>query len=95
MRSLSAMNVRRFCNEIGIRARTTLDDSEIEREVTKSITEVISKFLRNIKNKILFYSERFSRIYLLSCNNKSLIKILLLIYDLYHVLRLVKITEEK
>ena len=56
MRSLSAMNVRRFCNEIGIRARTTLDDSEIEREVTKSITEVISKFLQNIRNKMRLYS---------------------------------------
>ena len=55
MRSLSAMNVRRFCNEIGIRARTTLDDSEIEREVTKSIT-VISKFLQNIRNKMRLYS---------------------------------------
>ena len=50
------MNIRPFCNENGIRARTTLDDSEIEKEVTKSITEVISKFLRNIRNKMLFYS---------------------------------------
>ena len=56
MRGLSAMNVRRFCNENGIRTRTTLDDSEIEKEVTKSITEVISKFLQNIRNKMLFYS---------------------------------------
>ena len=29
MRSLSAMNVRRFCDENGIRTRTTLDVSEI------------------------------------------------------------------
>ena len=56
MRDLSAMNVRRFCNENRIRTRTTLDDSEIEKEVTKSITEVISKFLQNIRNKMLFYS---------------------------------------
>ena len=56
MRGLSAMNVRRFCNENGIRTQTTLDDSEIEKEVTKSITEVISKFLQNIRNKMLFYS---------------------------------------
>ena len=56
MRGLSTMNVRRFCNENGIRTRTTLDDSELEKEVTKSITEVISKFLPNIRNKMLFYS---------------------------------------
>ena len=56
MRSLSTMNVRRFCNENGIRARTTLDDSEIEKEVTKSITEVISKFLQNIRNTMPLYS---------------------------------------
>ena len=56
MRGLSTMNVRRFCNENGIRTRTTLDDSEIGKEVTKSITEVISKFLQNIMNKMLFYS---------------------------------------
>ena len=54
MRGLSAINVRRFCNENG--TRTTLDDSEIEKEVRKSITEVISKFLQNIRNKMLFYS---------------------------------------
>ena len=56
MWGLSAMNIRPFCNENGIRARTTLDDSEIEKEVTKSTIEVISKFLQNIRNKILFYS---------------------------------------
>ena len=56
MRGLSAMNVRRFCNENGIRTRTTLDDSEIEKEVTKSITEVISKFFQNIRNKMRLYS---------------------------------------
>ena len=56
MRGLLAMNVRRFCNENGIRTGTTLDDSEIEKEVTKSIIEVISKFLQNIRNKVLFYS---------------------------------------
>ena len=56
MRGLSAMNVRGFCNENGIRTRTTLDDSEIEKGVTKSITEVISKFLQNVGNKMLFYS---------------------------------------
>ena len=54
MRGLSAMNG--FCNENGIRTRTTLDDSEIEKEVAKSITEVISKFLQNVGNKMLFYS---------------------------------------
>ena len=41
MRGLSAMSVRRFCNENGIRKRTNLDDSEIEKEVTRSIAEVI------------------------------------------------------
>ena len=56
MRGLSAMNVRRFCNENGIRTRRSWDDSEIEKEVTKSITEVISKFLQNVGNKMLFYS---------------------------------------
>ena len=56
MRNLSTMNVRRFCNENGIRARTTLDDSEIQKEVTKSITEVISKFLQNIRNTMRLYS---------------------------------------
>ena len=56
MRGLSAMNVRRCCNENGIRRRTTLDDSKIEKEVTTSITEVISKFLQNVRNKMLFYS---------------------------------------
>ena len=56
MRGLTAMNVRRICNENGIMTRTTLDDSEIEKEVTKSIAEVISKFLQNIRNKMLFYS---------------------------------------
>ena len=56
MRGLLAMNVGRFCNENRIRTGTTLDDSEIEKEVTKSIIEVISKFLQNIRNKVLFYS---------------------------------------
>ena len=49
MRVLSAMNVRRFCNGNGTRRWTTLDDSEIEKEVIKFITVVISKFLQNIK----------------------------------------------
>ena len=31
MRDLSAMNIRRFCNENGIKTQTTLDDSEIEK----------------------------------------------------------------
>ena len=31
--------------------RTTLDDSEIENEVTKSIAEAISNFLQNIGKK--------------------------------------------
>ena len=50
------MNVRRFCNENGIRTRTTLDGSEIEKEVKKSIAEVINEFLQNIvrKNAVLF-----------------------------------------
>ena len=56
MRGLSAMNVGRFCNENGIRTRTTLDNSEIQKEVTESITEVTSKVLQNIRNKMLFYS---------------------------------------
>ena len=56
MRGLPAMNVRRFCNENGIRTQTTLDDSEIQKEVTESITEVISQFLQNIRDKMLFYS---------------------------------------
>ena len=45
MRGLSALNVRRFCNKNRIRTRTTLNDSEIEREVTKFIAEVINEFL--------------------------------------------------
>ena len=54
MRGLSAMNVKRFCNESWI--GTTLNDSEIEREVTKSIAQVINGFLQNIvwKNAVLF-----------------------------------------
>ena len=56
MRGLSAMNVKPSCNENGIGTRTTLDDSEIEKEVTKSVTEVTSKFLQRIRNKMLFYS---------------------------------------
>ena len=56
MQGLSAMNVRQFCNESGIRTRTTLDDSEIEKEVTKSIIEVIRKFLQNVRDKMLLYS---------------------------------------
>ena len=50
------MNVRRFCNENRIRTRKTLDNSEIEKEVTKSIPEVISEFFQNVRNKMLFYS---------------------------------------
>ena len=44
IRGSSAMNVRRFCNETGIRTRTTLDDSEVEKEVTRSVAEVIKEF---------------------------------------------------
>ena len=53
---LKAMNVRRFCNETGIRTRTTLDDSEVEKEVTKSVAEVIKEFWQNVmrKNAVLF-----------------------------------------
>ena len=56
MRGLSAINVRRFCNENGKRTRTTLNDSEIEKEVTKSIAQVTNGFLQNIvrKNAVLF-----------------------------------------
>ena len=56
MRGLSAMNVRRFCNENRIKTRTTLNDSEIQKEVTKSIAEVINEFLQKIvrKNAVLF-----------------------------------------
>ena len=53
---LSAMNVRKFFDENGIRTRKTFDDSEIEKEVTKSIAEVISEFLHKIGSKMLFYS---------------------------------------
>ena len=56
IRGLSAMNVRRFYNENRIRTQATLDDLEIEKEVTKSFNEVISKFLQTIRNKMLFYS---------------------------------------
>ena len=44
MRGLSTMNVKRICNEI----RSTLNDSQIEREVTKFIAQVINGFLQNI-----------------------------------------------
>ena len=56
MRGVSAMNVRRFCNKNGKRIRTTLDDSEIEKKVKKSIAEVINELLQNIvrKNAVLF-----------------------------------------
>ena len=56
MWGLSAINLKRFCNENVIRTQTTLDDSEIEKAVRKSITEIFSKFLQNIRNKVLFYS---------------------------------------
>ena len=56
MRGLSANNVRGFCNENEIKTWKTLDDSGIEKEVTKSITEVISKFWQNVRNKMLSYS---------------------------------------
>ena len=46
MPGLSAMNVRRCCNENGMRTRTTLNDSEIEKEVVKSIAQVITEFLK-------------------------------------------------
>ena len=56
IRGSSAMNVRRFCNETGIRTRTTLDDSEVEKEVTRSVAEVIKEFWQNVmrKNAVLF-----------------------------------------
>ena len=56
MRGSSVMNVRRFCNETGIRTRATLDDSEVEKEVTKSVAEVIKEFWQNVmrKNAVLF-----------------------------------------
>ena len=56
MRGLSAINVRRFCNENGKKTRTTLNDSEIEKKVTKSIAQVINGFLQNLvrKNAVLF-----------------------------------------
>ena len=56
MPGLSAMNVRRRCNENGMRTKTTLNDSEIEKEVVKSIAQVITEFLKNIvrKNYVLF-----------------------------------------
>ena len=56
MPGLSAMNVRRCCNENGMRTRTTLNDSQIEKEVVKSIAQVITEFLKNFVRKILFYS---------------------------------------
>ena len=56
MPGLSAMNERRCCNENGMRTRTTLNDSQIEKEVVKSIAQVITEFLKNIVRKILFYS---------------------------------------
>ena len=56
MPGLSAMNVRQCCNENGLRTKTTLNDSEIEKEVVKSIAQVITEFLKNIvrKNYVLF-----------------------------------------
>ena len=92
---LSAMNVRKIRDENGIRTRKTFDDSEIEKEVTKSIAEVISEFLHKIGNKMLFYSDNILQIYLLSSNNKCLIKILLHICYLYHALMFEETTEEK
>ena len=95
MRALSAMNVTRFCSENGKRTRTTLDDSEIEKEVTKSIAEIISDFLPNIgkKNAVLLLKV-FANLPFMP-NNKCLVKILLLIFYFYHVLRLVETTEKK
>ena len=54
LQSLSAMNGRQFCNKNGIRTWTTLNDSEIEKEVIKSIAQVINGFLQNIARKKVF-----------------------------------------
>lgn len=40
-RGLSSMSVRRFCNEHEIRTRTTLNDEEVEKEVSKALVQVI------------------------------------------------------
>ena len=53
MRGLSVVDARQFCNKNGIETQTTLNDSEIEKEVTKSIVHLINKFLKNIVRKIL------------------------------------------
>ena len=48
MRGLPVISVRRFCNENGTRTRKRLNDSEIEKEVTKSIAQIVNVFLQNI-----------------------------------------------
>lgn len=41
IRGLSAMSVRRFCTTNGIRTRTTLNEKEIEKEVSKCVNQVL------------------------------------------------------
>ena len=48
MRGVPVINVRQFRNENGIRTRKPLNDSEIEKAVTKSIAQVVVRFLQNI-----------------------------------------------
>ena len=67
MIGLSVMNVRQFCNKNRIRTQTTLDDSEIEKEVTKSIVEVISEFLQNIgKENAALFLKAFANLFFIS-----------------------------
>ena len=45
MQGLSAMNVRRFCNQNGIRTQKNLDDSEIEQQQEDSNSKSLIKML--------------------------------------------------
>ena len=59
MWGLSAINVRRFCNENAIRTWTTLNDSEIKKEVTKSIAQV--NFAKHFEEKCCSIHKHFCK----------------------------------
>ena len=67
-----------------------MNDSGIEKQVTKSIAEVINGFLQ----KIVLFLKVFANLSFLYRNNKFPIKVLLFIFYLYHVFRLVENTEK-
>ena len=78
-----------------MRAWTTLNDSEIEKEVRKSIAEVVNGFLQNIvrKNAVLFLNVFANHFFIAQQQVPN--KNLFITCHLYHLLRLVETTELK